>query len=69
MTRVEKLRRNKFFTQKELAEKANISQATISYIENGDKSPTERTLKKLATALDVDIMELIQSESEARANG
>ena len=69
MTRIKNIRRKKLFTQRELAEKAQLSQATISYIENGDKSPTERTLKKLATALDVDIMELIQPESDTKANG
>ena len=56
-------------TQAELANSSGIAQSTIHYLESGKQSPTERTLKKLATALDVDIMELIQPESEARANG
>jgi len=55
-------RERRGLTQKALAKNAKLTQATISYLENGGKSPTERTLKKLATALDVDIMELIQPE-------
>ena len=63
------IRIKKQLTQSELANNSGIAQSTIHYLESGKQSPTERTLKKLATALDVDIMELIQSESEAKVNG
>ena len=62
---IKAVRERRGLTQKALAENAKLTQATISYLENGNKSPTERTLKKLATALDVDIMELIQVENKA----
>ena len=59
------IRMKKKLTQAELANHCGIAQSTIHYLESGKQSPTERTLKKLATALDVDIMELIQVENKA----
>ena len=46
-------------SQDELAEKANVSQHTISEVELGRRRPQGKTLRKLAAALDVSIPELI----------
>ena len=60
------LREKKFLTQIELADRSGLAQSTIHYLETRKQSPTERTLKKLAVALDVEVTELIQPlETEA----
>ncbi len=46
-------------SQDELAEKANVSQHTISEVELGRRRPQGKTLRKLATALEVSIPDLI----------
>ncbi len=46
-------------SQDELAEKANVSQHTISEVELGRRRPQGKTLRKLAAALDVSIPDLI----------
>lgn len=52
----------KNWSQQELAEISGVSQAQISYIENGKKkNPGVITLKKLADALGVSVEELIES--------
>jgi len=38
-------------TQKELSEKAGITQGDISRMENGNANPSVKTLKKLANAM------------------
>ncbi len=42
-------------TQKELAEKAGMKQSALARLENGNTKPRKATLKKLATALKVDL--------------
>lgn len=42
-------------TQGELAERSGVSQADISRIERGSANPTEKTLCKIADALDADL--------------
>jgi transcriptional regulator with XRE-family HTH domain len=42
-------------TQQELARKAGTSQSTIAAYETGSKSPTLRTLERLANALDLEL--------------
>lgn len=49
----------KNLNQKDLAQKANLSKATVSYIVNG-KSCADETVQKLAKALDVDVKELLE---------
>jgi DNA-binding Xre family transcriptional regulator len=53
-----KLRVNQGFTQRELARKAGISNATLSKIEHG-RSPRPPTLKKLADVLGVEPVDLL----------
>ena len=50
-------------SQKELAKKANISQASLHYIENDVNSPTVASLDKISKALDVQISELLDDKS------
>ena len=46
-------RKNAGLTQKELSERAGISQGDISRLENGNGNPSLRTLKRLASAMDM----------------
>ncbi|KGO13819.1 DNA-binding protein [Clostridium botulinum] len=50
---VENYRKKNFISQNKLAKKANISQSYLSAVERGLKSPTSRTLYKIAEELDV----------------
>lgn len=47
-------RTRRLLTQEELAAKAGVSAATVVNIERDNQEPQFRTIKKLATALDVD---------------
>lgn len=52
-------------TGKELAEKINVTQASVSNIVNGNSFPKPETLLKIAEVLDVDVRELfISTKSE-----
>lgn len=55
MNAVKQLRQHAGVTQQELARKAGTSQSTIAAYETGAKSPTLRTLERLAGALDLKI--------------
>ncbi|WP_313189269.1 helix-turn-helix transcriptional regulator [Sphingobacterium sp.] len=50
---IKELRRQKGLKQNELAEKAQITQAYLSKIENNSKEPTISSLKAIANSLDV----------------
>ncbi|MGH9112727.1 MAG: helix-turn-helix domain-containing protein [Acidimicrobiales bacterium] len=49
------LRERHGLTQADLAERCGIDQADISRIERGSTSPTARTLRRIAEALDADL--------------
>jgi len=49
------LRERRGMTQAELAAAAGLNQADISRIERGTANPTERTLLRIADALDADL--------------
>jgi transcriptional regulator with XRE-family HTH domain len=55
-----KLRREKGFTQQELAEKTGIGQSYICKIESGDMEPSVKRLGKIAKALGTTVKELIK---------
>ncbi|MTI82311.1 MAG: helix-turn-helix transcriptional regulator [Firmicutes bacterium] len=59
---VKQFRKIQGLSQKALAEKAGIAQATVHYIEAGGNA-TQRTLKKLATALGVKISDLLEDQA------
>lgn len=58
-SRVRKLRKNKGYSQANLAEMAEVSITTISRLEQGLADPNILTVNRLADALDVRIVELI----------
>lgn len=55
MSFVRQLRRRAGVTQQELARRAGTSQSAIAAYESGSKSPTLRTLERLASALDLEV--------------
>jgi len=59
---VKQFRKIQGLSQKALAEKAGIAQATVHYIEAGGNA-THRTLKKLATALGVKVSDLLEDQA------
>jgi transcriptional regulator with XRE-family HTH domain len=52
--RIKELRLKKGFTQAELAETVNLSINFISYLENGKKAVSLKTLEKITNALNID---------------
>lgn len=53
-----KIRQEKKYTQERLAYESGISKGYLSEIESGKKSPTVRTLEKLAETLNVPLSRL-----------
>ncbi|HEX8139333.1 MAG TPA: helix-turn-helix transcriptional regulator [Pyrinomonadaceae bacterium] len=58
-----RLRRQKDFTQEQLAEAAEISVEFLSNIERGINAPSFETLEKLSKILDVPAKELFDFDS------
>jgi len=54
------LRRRRLLTQRALAEKAGITQATLVALERGRATPRIQTMAKVAAALGVDPMEIAE---------
>lgn len=48
-------RKTKGITQKELSLRSGIAQGDISKLENGSANPSIRTLKRIATAMDMSL--------------
>ncbi|AIF53685.1 helix-turn-helix domain-containing protein [Pelosinus sp. UFO1] len=55
-------RKAKGWSQKELSDKAGVSQTFISELEAGKKQPTVLIAQKLATALGITLSELLNEE-------
>lgn len=55
------LRLQKNITRKELAQKINVTDVTISRYENNTREPGIQTLNKIAVALNVDINQLLDN--------
>ena len=53
-----KIRKKKGYTQERLAYEAEISKGFLSEIESGKKSPTVKTLGKIADTLEVSLSKL-----------
>jgi transcriptional regulator with XRE-family HTH domain len=62
--KLKEVRTRRLLTQEELAEKADVSAATVVNIERNNQEPHFRTIRKLAKALDIDPTELV-GESHA----
>lgn len=58
-TKIRLFRNKKKWTQKELAEKANLATGTIQQYELGKRTPSIETLQNLARILDVSIDDII----------
>ena len=63
-TEITKKRTEKGYTQNLLANKAGMSAAQLSNIEQGKNKPTTITLYKIALALDCDFEELLKISKE-----
>ncbi len=59
---IKELRTEKGLTQKELAEKLNVSTAAVSKWENGKGFPEISILEKLSSELEISITELVKGE-------
>jgi len=53
-----RIRQEKGYTQERLAYESGISKGFLSEIESGKKSPTIRTLEKIAETLEITLSEL-----------
>jgi transcriptional regulator with XRE-family HTH domain len=64
-SRLRQLRRERLLTQQQLADTAGLGPNEVSRIESGKvKSPRFDTIRKLATALDMDPAELVKGLEE-----
>jgi transcriptional regulator with XRE-family HTH domain len=57
--KLKEIRTRRFLTQEELAERADVSPATIVRVERNQAEPHISTMRKLAQALGVDPTELL----------
>lgn len=64
--KVNEMRRRALLTQKELAEKANISRSYLANIESGKYNPSLKVLKRIADALGVNVVFLIQEDKTCK---
>lgn len=64
--RIEVLRIMRGYSMRELARRAGLSHGTISMDEKGYHNPTDRTLAKLAKALDVPVEAITQNTCRQR---
>lgn len=62
--RIKELRKKKGFSQERLSEKADISSKYLGEIERGKVNISTLVLYNLATALEVSVSDLVQSEQE-----
>lgn len=62
--RLRKLRKEKGLLQKELAEKLDLSQQTISLYESNNREPDSKIVKKIANYFDVSIDYLYENTNE-----
>ena len=67
-TKVRKYREAKNLTQTDLAVMADISQSIVSSLESDKTIPNSVMLHRIATALEVDINELLKSDSFVQYN-
>lgn len=58
--RLKELRKARKLSQEQLAEKIDVAQNTLSYIENGDNFFTAETLTKIINTLDIEPRELFE---------
>ena len=61
---IRKLRKEKGFSLRKLAEKVDVSYVNIAHIENGRSGASRKVIKKLAEALDYDADKLLAAADE-----
>ena len=67
MSELAKIRRSKGFSQRSLAEVADMSPSSIYEIEVGRRKPNPSTLRKLAAVLGVEVVDLLEEEERPKA--
>lgn len=67
--KITKLRKNRNLSQEDLAFKANIDRTYMSSIERGKRSISLAVAIKLTTALEIDLLKLIEKENGTYING
>src|ERR1700761_990054 len=65
-TQVKEIRRSRHLSQRQLAGRMQVPRTYISKIENGKAIPTLGSLERLATALEVDICQLVRDGRSQR---
>lgn len=65
MNRIKALREEKGISQKELAREANVSAPYMFDLENNRRGAKPETYNRIATALGVDVNDLIVKEEES----
>lgn len=66
--KIKEIRKEKNMTQKELAQRLNVSQANLAQYENGRRNPKLATVQKIADALEVAVSRLLTQEYVRQAN-
>jgi transcriptional regulator with XRE-family HTH domain len=69
LLKIKELLKEKGMTSKDLAEKLDVTPATVSNINNGNHFPKPDLLLKIAEVLDVDIKELFLSTKDSTGKG
>lgn len=65
---IRSIRKQKNLTQFQLAEKSNLSEATIKSIELAHSYPEEKTLSQITEALEIDVVKLFLPVGESFKN-
>lgn len=63
-TKIRKIRESKHVSQSDLSKMAGIAQSTLSYIENGKKSPQFDTLSSICNVLKISVLKLLTYEEQ-----
>jgi len=63
--RLRQLRRERAWSQRDLAHESGVSQDTITRLETGQREAQPRTMRRLADALCVEPRELMKRSSDA----
>lgn len=66
--KLKELRASRVMSQEYLAEESQVSLRTIQRIENNESEPTGETVKRIASALDVDLTSLLGNDQRAQTN-
>jgi len=66
--RIQNLRKSQRITQEKLAEKINMDITSLSKIETGRNYPQPETVEKIATALNINICRLFDTEENFSKN-